>query len=1055
MGSSARFARLLLGSTSGAALIAAGIPVFVLSISEPAEAACTLGEDALGVIVTCDDTFDNTLIYDLPFSELELVPPPPGGPSELATDLSGDDQILLVDVVEGSVLRVRERDADGCCATVTEDLLSLRGGDDDVVVENGSTLVGTIIGSAGEDLFEVDGVSRPGSDVPDEFVGVSFAGGSGDDGILVGPDGSTAALRGSSGDDLFDLSGRITIDDDAEDEIAVSGGSDDDTILIREGADIFGLVSAGSGNDAITMSGGSVRGIAVLGPPDAPGPINFGISGDSGDDTIMLTGGTVEGFLFGGNDDDVIEVSGGTVGDLSTGDDLAGVIGYSGSDEIIVSGAAVVDGFIIGDGDFIVSSTDPELAPPVIPGNDTLTVESGTITGALMGGGADDIITVRGGTIGASGVSGGPFADPLFPGSTDVASIGDVRGNDGDDIIAVEGGTIFGNVGGDAGDDTIAVSGGTIAGDVDGGTGTDSVSYTGGRIGGAIIDAESVSIAGLADSSADPLDTISIEGIDVDVDLADTTFGDTTAGRSSFALSGIDTFSASGSRFALAGEQEVEFLRLAQGAIMEVIGSTTLRSQSGGRGNLSIDDAEINMINGATDDVLRVNDLRVNRATIGIDVNPLNARSDRIDVDGAFVTGPGAGVNNRVAAAFDTAPANNTILVNLVENPSLGTTTVVPIVAIAGDNVDAASVDNNFVVQSNNANDLVLLTLLSTPDGSLFLQTAPDNDGIADASPSAPTNQAVASQNVNLVQDVVTELTNTGTGFSAPSGNRVQVSPTFGVFSMGQAGYAYHDGFGVSPGGGKTPGFHTTNFSVVAAGELDASAEFGLEDIGLKISGFGGYSSTNVDLDGSSSSGDNNSGLFGASVLVSKIQGEGNLNYALLSAAGFFGSTDVFLAATAGSGDYGTQGFLVGGKVGRNMPVAERVRLDLRAGLAYTAFYGDSFTDTAGVAYGNSRLSYGLVSFEPGLSTVIPAGNLVISPFVRGTFQYRIGYENTAKVNGVGFDFDDNDWLVGAQLGATTGLTDNVSLGALIDGRTSGDEYALLGKLSLKFTIPR
>lgn len=1086
MGSSTRFVRVLLGTTSSAALVAAGLPVLALSIAAPAAAGCTLvgGPD---VSVTCTDEFDATLTYFRQFNDLVLSPE-----TSVETNLAGNDEIILTDALSDSILRVR--DARVVDETVlTRDRFDMGAGDDIVFVDSG-TLDGTILGGTGNDIFEVFGRSEPGTDIP--FV--SFNGQEGDDAVVIGPGGRVGILRGASGNDSFRIAGRVTNGGEGSGFLAaISGGADDDEILIDEGANIIGLVSGDGGNDTITMTGGSVSGVAVLDPEIAPAQINFGISGDRGDDTITMTGGTVAGFIFGGNGDDVIEVSGGIVGDPDDRRDIAGVVGYSGSDFITISNGAIVDGFVIGDGDFIIDPTDPEseLFPPVDPGNDTIVVDGGTVTGAVMAGGGDDVIVVSDGVIGNPLGGDSPFATP-FPGSREAADIGDVRGNDGNDEILIEGGTIFGKVGGDAGNDRIAVTGGSIAGDVDGGTGDDLIdivggtvggdlrggegddelavsggtvagrvdggegvdrfAWTGGRIGGTIANTEQVVIDGIVESAEAPLPQIDIEGIDVDVAVSDTRFQLGEGGGSNFNLSGVDTFSASNSRFRLMGDQEVEFLNLAAETFMEAFGTTRLNSRMGGRGNLSIDNSTLSMINGRTNDRLAVNDLRVNGATIGIDVNPLTARSDRIDVDGTLRVGPG--VNSRVAAAFDATPTN-TILVNFTRTPQLGQTSVVPIIALTGTGVDQATEDRNFVAESLQANDLIDLTLLSAPDGSLFLRTAPNTPAIADASPAAPSNQAAASQNVNVVQDVVTELADTGTGFAAPRAGRVELSPTFAVFSMGQAGYAYHDGFDVSPGGGDTPSFHTTNFSVVAAGELDASAEFGLEDIGVKISGFGGYTSTDVrlgrDANGLQSTGDNDSGLFGASVLVSKIQGEGNLNYALASAAGFFGSTDVFLASTVSSGDYGTQGFIVSGKVGRNMPVSDRVRFDLRAGLAYTAFYGDSFTDTAGIRYGDSRVSYGLVSFEPGLSTAVPMGDLVLSPFVRGTFQYRIGYDNTAKVNDVRFDFDDNDWLVGAQIGANTNVTENVTIGALVDGRTSGDEYALLGKLSVKFTIPR
>ncbi|MEM9224366.1 MAG: autotransporter domain-containing protein, partial [Pseudomonadota bacterium] len=328
--------------------------------------------------------------------------------------------------------------------------------------------------------------------------------------------------------------------------------------------------------------------------------------------------------------------------------------------------------------------------------------------------------------------------------------------------------------------------------------------------------------------------------------------------------------------------------------------------------------------------------------------------------------------------------------------------------------------------------------------------------------PTNISNGATASQAGENVEDVNNELSDAATGFGKQRG-RTQISPTFGVFSTGQFGRTYHDGYRVRGGGTSgavTPAFTGDSFSVIGTGELDASAQFNLEDIGLRISAFGGYAQNYVQLDRSVDgvnftpfvgTGFNESGIFGGSVLVSKIAGEGNLNYGLVSAAGIFGSTNIRAADTGGRGSYGTQGVVISGKAGRNLAVSDNVRLDVRFGAAFNHFHGDGFTDDLGTRYGSSTVTAGQVSFEPGVSTAVLLGDVVVSPSARLLFIQRVGNDNSASVNGTSFTFEDADFTLGGQVATTFDVTDRLAAGIAVEGRVSEDDRTLLGKLSLTY----
>lgn len=940
-------------------------------------------------------------------------------------------------------------------------------GDDVFVLQPTARYTGIVDGGAGADTATLDGTAfaLPSTE------GTTFRGGLGDDTVTVAQSADIFAVRGEEGDDTIRVFGAVGVNDDTPDDAAINGGAGRDTISIFDGAAISGLVAGGTEGDVIMMSGGRVEGVFEDARPF--GQLGFGITGDEGGDTITLTGGTVQGFVFGGEADDTITV-GGDAMVQSFGENTFGasVAGYSGRDVITIRGNAVVEGFVIADGDFIQLAFPTDLPAPFVPGDDEVAMSGGTVGGIFTGGG-DDLIEVSGGTVGFAGVVGDPFEGSEL---TDSGGFGEVRGNQGDDTIRLTGTALIrGDVAGDAGRDTVTVDGATLQSDADGGSEFDTLLVRSGRIDGTILGFEDVTFGGDGGGVfATPFTIAGVNGSDgpaTNVTIVDSTFG--TGGASSLQLNGIDTLSIVGSTLSLSGDQSLQQASVTGGSVLDIVGSTMFNdptgggapsgaadsavfsNPAGGHGNLFVQNSTLDLINGSTDDSLTVGNLVFDSATLGVDVNPNTAESDTINVTGIFET-------------LSAPDSPNTLLVNFVQDPLLGGEQVIPLVVIgSADASGATELDpNDFTVTAFSPGTVTSLALLQSPDGTLFLRT--DDSGGIITSPTPPTLSASSVFVREAVGDVTGMLADNAVGFfGAGPAAAAAVTPTFGVYANGQAGRAFHDGFDVSGPGfsGLTPEFTADSFSLIGTAELDASAEFGLEDIGVRVSAFGGYVSTDVDLSqevpgfGATpfrGSGFNQGGVFGAAVLVSKVRGLGHLDYGLFSAAGFLGETDVTLAGNGATGDYGTRGLILSAKGGRNIAVSDNVRLDLRFGAAYSAFRGDSFVDSSGNPFGATETSFGLLSFEPGVSTAIPVGGYVVAPFGRMLVQTRIGYDNTAKLAGQNFDFeDDANFIIGGQLGANVKFSDTLSAGASIEGRAAEGHRSVQAKLAVKYTIPR
>jgi len=177
-------------------------------------------------------------------------------------------------------------------------------------------------------------------------------------------------------------------------------------------------------------------------------------------------------------------------------------------------------------------------------------------------------------------------------------------------------------------------------------------------------------------------------------------------------------------------------------------------------------------------------------------------------------------------------------------------------------------------------------------------------------------------------------------------------------------------------------------------------------------------------------------------------------NYALVSASAFIGETDVTSGVLNTTGSYGTKGYAVTGSVGHIFNLSDRARFDLRGGLLGVSFTGDEFTDSGGNQFGESKISFGAVKFEPGVYADYQLKNgMVVSPYARADLQQRFGYTNTAEIDGQEIDFDDADFSAALSTGFNLRMTQSATLSGEIRGKLSADSSSFGGKLGVKIAF--
>ncbi len=466
---------------------------------------------------------------------------------------SGDDSVSLT---SGASLGLNAGASGLVFGSIGDDTIQLDGSDvgisgagevngadgaDSITLANGSDIgvnaggAGQILGDLGDDFISVAGGS----------IGVggsaTVSGGEGLDTITVAAGGVIGELAGSSGQVLGDAGADTLILDGAIvgnlGAGIVSGGADDDMVMVSNGSSIGGLaggngqilgdsgddtiaiersnvgdagagvVAGGIGADAIVVTDNSIVGNLA----GASGQV----FGDAGSDTITLDGAMIgrfgDGLVSGGDDADVLSVNNSYIGFGSSGSGQ--ILGDAGNDTITLNAntlsqfSAVVAG---GMGDDQITASNNSVigasggsaavgsGAQILgdAGSDTITVEESVLgdgaVGLVDGGDGDDrlefVNSELGATVGGTGsVSGSVGADTIVIDNSSVGlglGVSQVSGGEGDDSIILTNGSQFGagaSINGNDGDDTVSIDNivATAPFSIDGGAGVDELNYMG------------------------------------------------------------------------------------------------------------------------------------------------------------------------------------------------------------------------------------------------------------------------------------------------------------------------------------------------------------------------------------------------------------------------------------------------------------------------------------------------------------------------------------------------------------------------------------------------
>jgi hypothetical protein len=895
--------------------------------------------------------------------------------------------------------------------------------DDDLFIINGGTIYGDIFSAGGSNVFKISGSA---------FIRDKIFAGEGNN-VLEMAGGYLGEIQFESGDDTVNISGgqlgeliflagtnRVTVSGTAQigptegeqpaidflggiNTFTMTGGAVTGWVKGGTGMDHFeisggtvsGSLFAGSENDNVTISGNAnIEGGSVLGPAVPLPPDAVGL--DDGNDTFTMTDGTLGSSVSGNNGDDTLMISGG-----------------------------VINSFVAGN-----------------QGVDRITVSGGRVAGEVLGGEDNDVVTINGGAV-ATNVSGDDGSDEVNLSAGSVG--GSFSGGAGDDTVAVNGGTVAGNVLGEDGNDQLTVSSGNVGGSIHGGVGTDAVTISGGTITGNV-EAETVRLNGgtiggditgisgntlIIDGSAvgDPLnlrDGVVFSGTNA---VATVTNEDLAAGGTKTqTFNGFNTVSASNSTLGFgSGTQGIGLLSLGNGSTLFINGNTNMA------GNVVVTGSTINMIDGAADDVFALGGLTLNSGTIGLDLNQQTGLADQLVV--GTLTSSGA----------------NTILVNLLGTPEFAQPTDIPIIVSTNGQLGGTFVTGI----SGTPSALFTYELIAGPNGGLFIRATPANFGIATA-PDSAVNAGTVNTAIDALYGINDDAIDSDLGL-AHGAQRVQISPTFGVFASGQFAHTEHDGFTISGNNlvGPGPSFDADDFSAAISLDFNAAKHFEFEDrYGLNLGLFAGYASTDVGLgafQGFDAIGDanNRSGMFGGYALFRQ-----GVNYALVSASAFLGETDVSNGVLNTTGSYDTEGYAVTGSIGHIFALTDRVRFDLRGGMLGVSFTGDDYTDSGGNQFGESRISFGAFKFEPGIYADYTLDNgMLFSPYARADLQQRFAYKNTATIDGREIDFDDADFSAALSTGFNLKMSERATLSSEIRGKLSADSSTIGGKLGLKIAF--
>ncbi|KPP91205.1 MAG: putative Ca2+-binding protein [Rhodobacteraceae bacterium HLUCCA08] len=317
-------------------------------------------------------------------------------------------------------------------ATVTYTVDDGNGGTDTatlfVTVEE-NPLDGTVEGTAGDDLIDVNYLGDPDGDRVDNEDAI-LPGAAPNDDLIFGFEGNDTILAGLGDDEVYG----------GDDDDVINGGAGDDTLFGDDGDD---SIEGGTGNDSIyggegndTLRGGQDDDLIEGGNGDDS------LFGGSGNDTLIAGAGNDE--ITGGSGDDVIFAGEGDDSVIAgSGDDTV----YGGGGNNTISTGDGNDVVYLGDGDNVVDTSGhapiPDIGYPGVypsdpdPNDDRDLVFGGAGNDTITTG--DDRDTIFGGA-GNDVIDAGIDDDYVEAGEGDDTVIGGegrdtILGGDGDDVL--------------------------------------------------------------------------------------------------------------------------------------------------------------------------------------------------------------------------------------------------------------------------------------------------------------------------------------------------------------------------------------------------------------------------------------------------------------------------------------------------------------------------------------------------------------------------------------------------------------------------------------------
>jgi len=313
--------------------------------------------------------------------------------------------------------------------------------------------------------------------------------------LLGGIDGVTVTTGGS-------LSGNLNL-----------GAGTSNTVQMNSAAGAIGSLTSGSGNDTITIDGGSVTGAISTGDGDNSLTINNtdssigSYTGGSDVDTVVSKGGDINGAISTGLAADSVTLSLGSkvTGDVTLGPDSAS---SDGNDQLSLDASSITGNVITGSAADLVSVLNTSTITGDLTtgsdgdsydGADSITVtgtsssSKSVITGSITTGADADSVSFTDATIGGDGQSlslgsdnnGLDGNDSLGATGTEITAT--ITTGSGSDSVSLTDSTVIGSVtmGANAdttvgNTDTLTLDASSITGNVDMGSGADTVTLTNG-----------------------------------------------------------------------------------------------------------------------------------------------------------------------------------------------------------------------------------------------------------------------------------------------------------------------------------------------------------------------------------------------------------------------------------------------------------------------------------------------------------------------------------------------------------------------------------------------